>query len=118
MTAERSVSTASANGVNDKPAVAAFQDDLADTHNNIGSVLVMTGKPAEALEAFRIAAAIIQKLADADPRNPYWKGNLAWLRNNIGRALGRQKRLVEAFVELDASLTVHQKLAEAEPNNP
>ena len=49
------------------PSVTEFQQDLANTHENIGNLLSATGESFGAGEAHGKALAIRQKLADANP---------------------------------------------------
>src|SRR5450755_4388395 len=48
------------------PTLKRIQLALALSHNNIGAVLVHTGKSAEAMAAYQRAREIRQKLADAE----------------------------------------------------
>src|SRR5262249_33718226 len=99
------------------PAVTEFQVDLLWCRDQIGILLLQTGKLAEALEAHGKALAITQKLADANPASTEVQLDLACSRSYIGRVLARLKRFPEAFTALDAGLALHRKLAERDPEN-
>ena len=45
------------------PSVIAFQGQVAACHYNIGSLLMETGKPAEAMNAFDSALTIFERMA-------------------------------------------------------
>ena len=50
-----------------RPAVSGFRSSLADSHFNLGIVLLNAGKPAEAEAEYRKALEIQQKLVDDNP---------------------------------------------------
>ena len=79
----------------DNPAVTEFRSSLATSHNNLGSLLAQTGKPAEAEAEYRTALAIQQKLADDNPAVTEFRSRLADSHNNLGVLLsetGRRRR--------------------------
>ena len=82
------------------PGVAAFQSDLAVTHNNTASVLIATGKTAEALRVHRLALDIRQRLAEANPAAPALQSELAMSHYNIGwllSATGKPGEAIDAY---------------------
>ena len=76
----------------------AFQNDLAQSHLNIGIELQdRMGKPSEAIAAFREALAIRQKLADDNPTDTKFQSGLAKIHNNIGNLLRDTGKPAEAL---------------------
>src|SRR5262249_32933856 len=57
----------------DNPAGTGFLSDLAVSHMNVGSVLLMMGKPSEAEAESRRAIAILQKLVGENPAVSEWR---------------------------------------------
>lgn len=99
------------------PSVPTFQFCLGRAHNTIGVLHSRTGKPAEALEAYRTALPIQTKVVEANPGNSDYQGLLANLHNNIGLSLGHQRQFAEAFVAFDAGLGLRLKLLETDPQD-
>jgi tetratricopeptide (TPR) repeat protein len=90
---------------------------LAQSHSTIAVLLMETGKPAEALEAFQKALAIQQKLADANPAVADYQSDLALSHNNIGTVLLRTAKPEEALTAWRKALAVNQALADAHPTS-
>src|SRR5262249_7542255 len=95
----------------------AVRTELAQSHHGFGSLLRETGKPAEALTAFR-KARDIQQLADAHPAVTQFQSDLTTCHNLLGRPQARLQRFPEAFAALDKGLALRQKLADAPPPTP
>jgi serine/threonine protein kinase len=93
----------------------AVRSVLALSHYRIGSVLSKTGKPAEAMETYRKALAIRQKLADAYPAVTDFQSDLARSHMNISSLLGATGKWAEAMEADRKALTIRQKLADANP---
>src|SRR5262249_24399339 len=66
------------------PTTDAVRTVLAQAHHNIGNVLGMMGKFPKALDSYRKALAIYQKLADANPANDIYLHSLAGTYDGIG----------------------------------
>jgi tetratricopeptide (TPR) repeat protein len=103
--------------VDDNPAVAAFQRELAVAYYFIGNTLSKTGKLDEAIQAHLKGVAIKQKLLEANPTVPFQQRDLAYSQESLGRLLARQKRFAEAFTTLDAALAMRRKLTETDPKD-
>jgi serine/threonine-protein kinase len=88
---------------------------LAQNHYTIGVVHYYTGKPEEALTAWRKASAIWQKLAHANPAVTQLQDDLAKTHNNIGLVLTEMGKPEEALVSYRKALAIRQKLADANP---
>jgi serine/threonine-protein kinase len=93
----------------------AVRQALAATHNNIGIVLVVTGKPVEALAAHEKALAIKQKLTDASPAVTQFQSDLAMSHHNIGILFSKTGRPVEALTAYEKARHINQMLADANP---
>jgi tetratricopeptide (TPR) repeat protein len=90
---------------------------LARSHSTLAVLLMETGKPAEALQAFQKAFAIQQQLADAHPAVLKFQHTLAQSHNLLGRLFAHQQRFAEAIAAIDAGLAIRQKLAKADPKS-
>ncbi len=88
---------------------------MALSYNNIGVLLSVTAKPAEALEAHAKALAIWQRLADADSKNPEIQRDLAGSHTNIGNLLWATGKPAESLKALEKALVIRQKLFDANP---
>jgi tetratricopeptide (TPR) repeat protein len=82
---------------------------------SIGSVLDLTGTPADGLESFRKASDIMQKLAEANPDNTSVQEYLARTHENFGTALDRTGKPEEALIASRKASAILQKLVEASP---
>jgi serine/threonine protein kinase/tetratricopeptide (TPR) repeat protein len=87
----------------------------AGTYMSIGMVLSKAGKAAEALESYRKAAHIMQKLANANPANTSVQLYLAASHSDIADSLTEMGRPEEAMEARRKTLAINQKLADANP---
>ncbi|MFL6260589.1 MAG: protein kinase domain-containing protein [Thermoanaerobaculia bacterium] len=93
----------------DREALDLFQARNPEDPNigkvlvNIGEVLMLQDKPAEALEPYRKALAIFEKTLGAD--NP----NLAFPLSGIARALPRLGRATEAIAPAERAMALFEK---------
>jgi len=92
------------------PGNAAWQRDLAVSHNKVGDVLRAQGNLAGALE-------IGERLAAADPGNAGWQRDLAVSHNKVGDVLRAQGDLAGAVEAYEAALEIGERLAAADPGN-
>ena len=97
------------------PPSPTSASDLASSHNNLGSLLSSTGKPAEAEAEYRKALAIQQKLADDNPAVTDFRSSLANSHNNLGVLLSSTGKPAEAEAEYRKALAIRQKLADDNP---
>jgi tetratricopeptide (TPR) repeat protein len=81
----------------DNPAVSQFQNDLASSHNNIGTLHWQAGEFAQALESYRQALAIREKLANDNPAINEFRRDLAKIHFNIGALSVNSGRPSEAL---------------------
>ena len=102
-------------------SVTVYQRELATSQENmkaiIGRLWGQKGKPAETLEEYEKAQAIVQKLADAKPAVTMYQGALAKIHNIIGWLHARQSRFEDSFAALNRSLVISQKLTQENPDN-
>jgi tetratricopeptide (TPR) repeat protein len=90
---------------------------LAQSHNSIGGVLMLTGQREKAIEAYQHSLDIRQKLADANPGIPEYQADLAMTHNNIGLVFNQIGKPEEGLTAAQKALPIYQKLAVAYPNN-
>jgi tetratricopeptide (TPR) repeat protein len=91
-----------------KDFLFTWQRDLSMSHNNIGIVLQAQGSLVAALDSYRAGAAIVERLAKADPGNAGWQRDLSVSYNKIGDVLRAQG-------DLKATLEFLSRHASGEP---
>ena len=102
----------------DFPARPEFRQQLAGSHNNLGSLLHDTGRPKEAEAAYRDALALHKQLAADFPTRPEFQHELAGGHNNLGLLLHDTGRLKEAEAAYRDALALQKQLAADFPANP
>lgn len=65
--------------------------DLATCHDRVAATLLVLGRRAEALEAWRAALAVIEPLAKKTPENAFWQADLACIWMHLGEAQAAQE---------------------------
>jgi serine/threonine-protein kinase len=85
--------------------------------SKIGYALDEMGKPTEALETYRKAQAVLQKLADAHPTNTDYPWELAQVHNNAANTLSDMGKRAESWEDDRKALAIRQKLVDAHPTN-
>ncbi|HTZ66176.1 MAG TPA: tetratricopeptide repeat protein [Roseiarcus sp.] len=90
---------------------------LSVSCDGIGDVLVRQRNLTEALNSYQAALAIRQRLADADPGNSDWQGDLSVSNDRIGDVLARQQNWSEAVKYYAAAFAIRRSLARADPDN-
>ncbi len=78
-------------------------------------MLGQSGKPAEALESFRRALAIQQKLAEDYPAIPDFRNNLASSHTDLADTLRILGRFAEARENYDQAIALREKLVKDNP---
>jgi tetratricopeptide (TPR) repeat protein len=79
-----------------------LRQDLASTHDKIGSLLLEIGNIPKAIRAFEAADAILAELESKDPNNPSIWFKRSVCENNLGRALqldGQTQRAASLFIQ-------------------
>ena len=102
----------------DNPTVTGFVDGLGSAHNNIGAMLVESGRLAEGLKSHESARKIRQKLVDDNPTVAWYQSELAGTHLNIGNLRHATGKSAEARKSYEAALAIKQKLARDEPESP
>ena len=102
----------------DFPAVPAYRQELAHSHNNLGILLADLGKRPEAEEQYRKALAIQEKLAADFPAVPEYRQDLARSHNNLGILLADLGKRPEAEEQYRKALAIQEKLAADFPAVP
>ncbi|MFO0952010.1 MAG: serine/threonine-protein kinase [Isosphaeraceae bacterium] len=92
-----------------------IQESLAVNQNNIGIVLAQTGRPVEALRAYRAAQEIRERLARDHPAETRLQSDLAVGYNNIGAQLNSAGRQAEAQQAHEAARAIREKLVRENP---
>jgi len=93
------------------------QHSQAYTLKNIGEVLTVTGDWNAALENYRQAIAIQQRLVQADPQDVFANANLAYMLTDMGEALAETKRVASALEQHRKAIEIVSKLSAADKEN-
>ena len=97
------------------PRVTEFRRGLALAHHRIGLLQSRTGKPAAAMESYRRALAIEQKLADDNPTGTDFRNSVARTYHDLGEVQSKIGKPAEAVDSLRRALEIEQKLADENP---
>jgi serine/threonine-protein kinase len=90
---------------------------LAHAHQSVGDALKRTAKYQEALGSYRMALALYQKLADANPGNDQLWHMLAGTYTYIGFMLTQTDKSADGLVALRKASEILQKVSHANPAN-
>jgi tetratricopeptide (TPR) repeat protein/tRNA A-37 threonylcarbamoyl transferase component Bud32 len=93
------------------------QRDVAATEDAIGLLRIRQGKVAEALVAFRNAAASYEAVVAADPKNAEYKRDLAVSYQRVGNATLQQGDARAARDAYARSSAIFEALAASDPSN-
>ncbi len=95
------------------PAVPAYQQELARTHNNLGGVLPDLGRRDAARREYETARDLLKKLADAFPAVPEYQVELGGSYCNFGRLVRSEGKPAHSLPWFDRAIRtltpVHQK---------
>ncbi len=91
---------------------------MAASHNNLGSLLSVTGAPAEARKAYEAALAIRQKLALEHPEFPEYSSDIGGGLHNMALLDISARRFAEARVLLQQAIDCQKKALATNPRNP
>jgi tetratricopeptide (TPR) repeat protein len=83
----------------------------------MGGCHSVSGRPAEALEAYRKAQALLERLIEADPADLESRSSLAVVINNIGIEYAEAGRPDQALPLFQRYLAIHQELVQATPTH-
>ena len=81
----------------DHPSVPPYQRDLADSHYNIGILLIAMARQSDAMASYRRALKIREQLAHDYPKVPQYQRDLARSHYNIGILLNEMNEPTEAM---------------------
>jgi serine/threonine protein kinase/tetratricopeptide (TPR) repeat protein len=96
------------------PAIPEYRLELAKSQFNLGTLLMGSGRFADAATALREAIAL-QKLATGLPATPHYRNDLAGALNNLGAMLRDQGKLEEAAKNYREAIDLQKKLADDFP---
>ena len=99
----------------DNPTVTAYESDLASSHQGIGALLRATGHPADALESYRRALAIQERLVRDNPTVTEYPYELVLSHKAIGALLSATGHPAEALVSFRRALENQERLARENP---
>jgi hypothetical protein len=91
---------------------------LARTHNNLGHLLSVAGRSAEAKVAFESAWAIQLKLADVHPESPEYAHDLGVTLDNLAGLDLLAQRFAEARDNYSEAIIWQKKAVAANPGHP
>jgi tetratricopeptide (TPR) repeat protein len=100
-----------------QPNAIQYQFDLARSHDWIGYLLKVSGKPGEALAAFERALAIREKVVEANPNVSQFQFDLAHSINQIGWVLQETGKTAEALAGNERAVAILRKIVEANPSD-
>jgi non-specific serine/threonine protein kinase/serine/threonine-protein kinase len=96
------------------PNNTPFRRGLAICYSRIGDVLLINGKPLDALAAYQQDVKLIEPLAKADPTDVHLQLKLAGATASVGTALIHGHRLAQGMESLSQALALTDGLAGAE----
>jgi tetratricopeptide (TPR) repeat protein len=99
----------------DDPQDAQLRMDAARNLESLGVALSGLGRRAEALEAFRLGAEAVERLALDHPAMPFPRTLSASLRANAGGMLFELGRPAEALPEFERAEAAYEALVAADP---
>lgn len=94
-----------------------FYSDLISSLNCLGSELVKLEDYVGAVEKYKTAITLLQKLVDKYPDSVEWSGNLATSHHELGMALYRDGNFSEAIEQLRIAIPIWQKLVDVDSDN-
>jgi tetratricopeptide (TPR) repeat protein len=100
-----------------EPSTVDCQRLLAVSLSRRGDILHAQGDTGAALEAYRSALAIRERLAAADPSNAGLQDDLSKVQSDVGDVLLEQGDTEAALTWFHSSLAICERLAAAEPSN-
>ncbi len=96
---------------------AAVLEHSRNCMRHLGDLLSDIGSSKGALEAFRKALAIAERLAAQDPDNAGWKSDLSVSHNRIGSVLVAQGNLAGALEAFRKAMAIAERLAVQDADN-
>ena len=104
--------------VGKEPGNLDYQANLAQTLRDLGIVLLpLEGRLDEALETFRQAQKMIERLLSAHPDSVSQRLNLGTVLHSMAEIQGRQGRPEEAIASVEQALAIESQLATEGPQS-
>ena len=99
----------------DHPGATDYEDGLASSYNNIGNLMLDTGRTGEASEFLRRALAIRQRLARDEPASAEHQHDRASSHLNIGNLLRATGGQAEALRSYEQAVEILDRLVGEQP---
>jgi tetratricopeptide (TPR) repeat protein len=96
----------------------SWRHELFDVYHKIGDALAILAKAPEALDAYRKALAVIERLAESGATASDWQHDVWSTYNKIGDIQTRLNRKVEALDSYRKALATIGKLCDAAQCSP
>ncbi len=103
--------------VTEGPEVSKCRSWLALTHNLLGDICRLTGRPAEAEVALHKALELRQQVMVEHPEMAEYHQDLATGHNDIGIFYGENQRMVEAEKSYKKAIELEERLAADHPDD-
>ena len=97
-------------------ACAGDERERSVALNELGDVRMSQGDLTAALENYRAAMAIRERLAASDPGNAEWQRDLSISHERIGDVLA-EGDLTAALEDYRAAISIRERLAASDPDN-
>ena len=88
-----------------------------NTLAKLGNALMVFGDSNDALESFREALAIMDRLTKSDPKNANWQANAAGMQNLTGDLFLQRNDKPEALKHFREALAITERIARSDPKN-
>ena len=98
-------------------ADAQLEDQLAMTHLKAGVVTAKLGANKKAIDEYRTAQELLEKLIADKPDDPELQSQLALSRNNVALLLAEEGQTEEAMAEYDKAISAQQHLVATHPDD-
>jgi tetratricopeptide (TPR) repeat protein len=96
-------------------AAEQVREVLGTAYHRFANMLSQTGDPAWALKVYGKALAIRQKLADANPKIPDYRNDVASSQSNIADVLRRLGRNAQAREGYEQAIALRERLVQDHP---
>jgi tetratricopeptide (TPR) repeat protein len=84
---------------------------------SLGDIKQRRGDLGGALQSYQRTISVISRLAESEPNNARWQGDLSVSYERVGDVLVQQGNLPEALKSYQAGLAIRDRLAKSEPGN-
>jgi serine/threonine-protein kinase len=99
----------------DHPTVARYRADLAQSYHNLGHLLDVAGRPAEAFDLLRQGLEISERLVNDHPDVSRYQVDQAAIHNFMGNALRDTNRTAEALESYQRAVEIQKRLVNDYP---